>query len=634
MDMLPTIQRWFFYGFVFGLCFPIGALSLDIVVSNLSFSWEGIKQAHSDNFLHWIIDSAPVVLGFMGFLIGINRLSLETHTENLEILVGNRTLQLQRNRLELNEFLNSAPVMMWMTDEIGKPLTFNDAWLNFSKRNLKEELSHQWTGESIHPNDRGGCITLYNRSISKQLAFEHEFRCRRDRQSDYRWLMESGIPRFSVKGAYQGHTGICIDVTDRIEAEKKLIEEKERAQVTLQSIADGVITTDAQGIVLFMNPVAEHLTGWSIEDAIDKSLDKAFICIHQKTRRKIKNPIEHCLHEKQTIHFDDQAVLIHRTGQEFSIKGTVAPIYADKIEVRGVVIGFTDVTESRLVAQQLETKNLELRSAIDALAVHKKTLEQTIHKRTRELLIAKELAESANKEKSQFLANMSHELRTPMHAILSFSHLGLKCVNDEKIEQYFKNINGSAIRLTSLLNDLLDLAKLEAGKMTIEYTSQSLAITVDTCITELSGLMADKQLIIQVITKELAEGMFDQKLISQVITNILSNAIKFSQVGGEINIFIESNVKELNGQEQRVLEFVAKDMGVGIPASELNAVFEQFTQSTRTATGAGGTGLGLPICNRIVSLHKGVIWAESPIAEDGKGSAFYFRIPAVQPELA
>lgn len=373
--MLSTTLRWSLYGFIFGLCFPLGALSIDIVVSDFSFSWQGIKQAHALNFLHWIIDSAPIVLSFMGFLIGINRYQLETHTENLEILVGNRTVQLQRNQHELNEFLNSAPVMMWMTDETGKPLTFNDAWLNFTKRNLNEELSHQWTGESIHPDDRGACITLYNRSISKKLPFEHEFRCRRDIHNDYCWLMENGMPRFSDKGKYQGHTGICIDVTDRVEAEKKLIEEKEWAQVTLQSIADGVITTDDKGIVYFMNSVAERLTGRTVESAIGKPLNKVFTCIYRETRKKIKNPMRQCLREKQKIELGDQAVLIHNSGQEFSIMGTVAPILTRKGDVLAVVIGFTDVTDSLFLTQKLEAKRLELRAAKDALRKHKITLE-------------------------------------------------------------------------------------------------------------------------------------------------------------------------------------------------------------------------------------------------------------------
>lgn len=351
--MLPTTQRWLLYGFAFGLCFPLGALSFDFVVSDLSFSWEGIKQAHSHNLLHWIIDSAPIVLGFMGWIIGVNRHHLEIHSENLEKLVDERTLQLQRNQLELSEFLNSAPVMMWMTDAKGKPLTFNDAWLGFTNRTLEQEISHKWIGEAIHSSDREDCISLYNKSISKKLPFEHEFRCRGGLNNHYRWLMESGIPRFSNKGEYQGHTGVCIDISDRIEVETKLFEEKERAQVTLQSIADGVITTDPQGAIHYMNPVAEQMTGWTLDDSIEQPLNTVFTCIHHKTLKKIQNPTDESLATRRVMDLDDLAVLVSRSGQEFSITGTVAPILGCKGEILGVVLGFTDVTESRLVAQKM-----------------------------------------------------------------------------------------------------------------------------------------------------------------------------------------------------------------------------------------------------------------------------------------
>lgn len=231
------------------------------------------------------------------------------------------------------------------------------------------------------------------------------------------------------------------------------------------------------------------------------------------------------------------------------------------------------------------------------------------------LKVAKENADNANKEKSRFLANMSHELRTPMHAILSFSNIGLKKSETENQKKYFSKIIFSANRLMLLLNNLLDLSKLESGKMQLNLQNQLFTKVIFESITTLSGLAQDKEITVICNSHQPIKGIFDANLMGQVVINILSNAIKFGEKGSSILIEVNQNKKLLNGKSQSVIEFSVKDQGIGIPAEELDTIFDHFVQSSKTMSLAGGTGLGLSICKEIIDLHNGVIWAESPIVD-------------------
>jgi signal transduction histidine kinase/membrane-bound lytic murein transglycosylase MltF len=253
-------------------------------------------------------------------------------------------------------------------------------------------------------------------------------------------------------------------------------------------------------------------------------------------------------------------------------------------------------------------------------------LEKQVALRTAQFEEAKNTAELANKEKSRFLANMSHELRTPMHAILSFSNLGIKHIKDEKIKGYLEKIHSSGDRLTTLLDNLLDLSKLEAGKLTPEFKENNLTTVALSSIDEVSSLLSDKNIAIKMDENTSLTGCFDSKLITQVLVNILSNAIKFSTNESTIEIVLHRNALETD----KHLSLSVIDEGIGIPQNELDDVFDSFVQSSKTRSKSGGTGLGLPISKEIIDLHHGKIWAESPPKDRNKGATFTFYIPVNQ----
>ncbi|MGQ5522013.1 PAS domain S-box protein [Chitinimonas sp. PSY-7] len=233
---------------------------------------------------------------------------------------------------------------------------------------------------------------------------------------------------------------------------------------------------------------------------------------------------------------------------------------------------------------------------------------------------AKELAEAASRAKSEFLANMSHELRTPMHAVLSFAELGERRANhqpDDKLGHYFGRIRNSGQRLLQILNDLLDLSKLEAGKMSYDMKPISIGPLLREIAEEFATLARSRAISIELQEEPnlpLVNG--DALRLGQVLRNLVGNALKFSPEGGRITL--RASVAD------GALHFFVEDQGIGIPADELDVIFDKFVQSSKTKTGAGGTGLGLAICHEIVSAHSGRISASN--LREG-GARFHVCLP-------
>jgi signal transduction histidine kinase len=236
----------------------------------------------------------------------------------------------------------------------------------------------------------------------------------------------------------------------------------------------------------------------------------------------------------------------------------------------------------------------------------------------------REAVERAANAKSEFLSNMSHELRTPMHAILGYSDICANAVDDghtASLPKYLKNITTAGKRLLDLLNDLLELSKMEAGKMEYKFSRADLRDVVENALIELHPLIKSKNLDVNLRFGDHTEASFDKSYITQVIVNLLSNAIKFSEAGSKLGIDLSRQVLGNDGPGVccRIV-----DEGPGIPDNELEAVFDKFVQSKKTKSGKGGTGLGLAICAHIVKAHGGAIWAENA---KPRGAVFTFVIP-------
>jgi signal transduction histidine kinase len=278
------------------------------------------------------------------------------------------------------------------------------------------------------------------------------------------------------------------------------------------------------------------------------------------------------------------------------------------------LVGGLSVVRKTPGAFAVETVNLLRTFATQsALAIQNARLFRGIADKSRQL-------EVASQHKSEFLANMSHELRTPLNAIIGFSEvLSERMFGElnEKQEEYSKDIHASGQHLLSLINDILDLSKIEAGRMELELTDFHLPMALDSAVTLVRERAGRRSLTLQTsIDERLGEVRADERKIRQVVLNLLSNAIKFTPEGGRIDIRVVPG--------DGLVEVSVSDTGVGIAPEDQEAVFEEFRQVGTADKKVEGTGLGLTLCRKFIELHGGRIWVTSQV---GVGSTFTFTIP-------
>jgi signal transduction histidine kinase len=288
------------------------------------------------------------------------------------------------------------------------------------------------------------------------------------------------------------------------------------------------------------------------------------------------------------------------------------PLLRDEHLIGGLVV-------SRNTPGEFPSEAVELLCTFatqSALAIQNARLFREIEDKSRQL-------EIASQHKSEFLANMSHELRTPLNAIIGFSELlSERLYGDlnEKQDEYLKDIHASGQHLLSLINDILDLSKIEAGRMELELTDFDLPTAIDNALMLVRERAGRRGIALhQAVDPQLGLIRADERKIKQVLLNLLSNAIKFTPDGGRIDV----QGRAVDGS----VEVSVSDTGVGIAPEDQEAIFEEFRQVGTADKKVEGTGLGLALSRRFIELHGGRIWVESQV---GVGSTFTFTIPTRQ----
>jgi PAS domain S-box-containing protein len=378
------------------------------------------------------------------------------------------------------------------------------------------------------------------------------------------------------------------------QANAALRDREEKLSVTLNSIGDAVIATDAQTRVTLMNPIAEHLTGWTQEQAAGRPINEVFRIISQETRQPAPVPVLETLARGTIQGMANHTIVISRDGRECAIADSCAPIRNRDGQVGGAVLVFRDVTDEYAVQRALHDKNVELECARD-------------------------LADKANQAKSEFLSSMSHELRTPLNAILGFSQLMESASPPPTLPQK-RNIDQilkAGWYLLSLINEILDLALIESGTATLSHESVSLAEVLMECRTMIEPQARKRAISMTFPTFE--EPCFvsaDRTRVKQVLINLLFNAVKYNRPEG--SVFVEYALSS-----PASIRVSVRDTGEGLDARQIGQLFQPFNRLGRQAGVEEGTGIGLMVTKRLVELMGGTIGVTSTV---GVGSVFWFEL--------
>ena len=385
-----------------------------------------------------------------------------------------------------------------------------------------------------------------------------------------------------------GHITIYHDITELKRAEQALQESRAKYRDLVENANCIILEIDTQGKVTFLNRFAQNFFEYSASEILGRNVVGTIVPATDSNGRDLELMIQDLVSHPER-YIDNENENLRRSGDRVWVAWTNRAIYDHEDRLSEILCIGIDRTDQKRTAEEL-----------------------------REAKIA---AEAANQAKSAFLANMSHELRTPLNSILGYTELILDKIYGEipeKIQHVLARLEKNGRHLLSLINDVLDLSKIEAKQFPLSINEYSMKEVVHTVLAGVESLAAEKKLEIKTnVSAHLPTGKGDAQRIVQVFLNLVGNAIKFTEKG---NVKIE--VDESDG----VFLVSISDTGPGLSQIDQQKIFEEFHQVDSSSTRQkGGTGLGLSIAKRIIKMHGGRIWVESSL---GKGSTFRFTLPS------
>jgi PAS domain S-box-containing protein len=575
--------------------------------------------------LNLSVGSVPAELQF--FLVGVwvtvaiaSVLALIFLLVPLSISVGRTAKDLAEERARFNDLAGISTDWFWETDATMR-ITYVSDGIRIIGIDPADRVGKRRAEFLADPDDAGhGAheLAINARQEFRNLAWVA------NTPKGRRILRSSGRPVRAADGAFLGYRGCTTDVTQEHEAARQLNEKGEYLAITLRSMTQGVAVIDRTGALVMTNDRFLALIDVPAEFG---EPGRPFVDVLRYVAARGDygaGDREALVRQRLDTILGVEPFTLERTRPD----GLALEIHGVPLPGGGMVTTYTNVTaQRRYEATQRENQD-QLAKQIAELTEVKQRLEQ----QSAALVDAKDAADRANQAKSEFLANISHEIRTPMNGIIGMNGLLLETELSVEQKQYAEAVRESAETLLALVNDILDLSKLEAGRIDLEEIDFNLAALVESTIELLAPRAHKKGLELQHYVHPAARQDLrgDPTRLRQVLFNLVGNAIKFTERGS-----IEIDVRNAHVDDDGVkLHFAVTDTGIGIATEARGRLFQKFAQADSSITRRyGGTGLGLAISRQLVELMGGQIGVES---EPGRGSMFWFtiRLPvASQPVL-
>jgi len=485
-----------------------------------------------------------------------------------------------RAREELDKFFKLSPDLLCIAGTDGFFKRLNPAWQTKLGYTL-EELTASPFLDFTHPDDRKATTQEVEKlSIGlNTISFENRYRCK---DGSYRRVSWNAAPFVEDQLIY----AVGRDVTQLRESEQALRQSEECIRLLVENMVDyAIFMLDTDGRVTSWNAGAERIKGYRAEEILGKHFSE----FYPLADREAGKPQSDLKVAAEVGHVLDEGWRVRKDGSKFWASVLTTALRDDQ----GTLHGYAKLTR-----------------------------DMTQYKMAQEALVqAKEVAEQSNRFKDQFLSTMSHELRTPLNAVLGFSDL----LNEERYgplnerqRRYVGHIHTGGKHLLRLINDILDLSKIEAGRLHLAIESVSVNACMSEAVDCLRPLSDRKSQTMVVKPSADLSVRADSMRLKQILMNLLGNAVKFTPDGGKIELSAQRA-----GDAVRV---EVRDSGPGIPAAEQKLIFEAFYRLRQTGKTSEGTGLGLAITQRLVELQGGSLGLESQL---GSGSCFYFTLPLV-----
>ena len=497
----------------------------------------------------------------------------------------------------------ASPVTLWVSDAEGKTIYVNQTWIDWTGRPFETNLGHGWQ-EAIIEEDRQTVADHFIHAFQRREFFEMDFRIRRKGGRTH-WCTATGSPFYNSEGEFEGYAGSLVDITERKEAEQKLESQNVLISTITNNTFQGMLMTNDKQICTYMNPAAEEMTGYKLEEVQEKPLH---YYIHHTRPDGRHFPIEECpidraLPTKSQTQGED--VFVHKDGHFFPVAFVASPIIENGV-AKGTVIEMRDTTVEKRLQEELRAKE----------GRDKEVLEQKVKERTADL-------ERSNYELLQFASVASHDLKEPLRKISIFSNLlhdkhGQTL--DSSSQRYLENIMQSSGRMSSLIDDLLTFSRI--SQTNIEFHPVDLNELLHGIVHDLEIPIQEKQATIDIGQLCVIDGFKLQ--LGQVFQNLISNSLKFSQPGKAPVITIRSSIIRTGEGERCFIQY--QDNGIGFRQEYAEKIFEIF-QRLHTRDKFEGTGVGLAIVKKIITQHNGEIKA---FGKDGEGVRFEISLPVKQ----